>query len=170
MYKTILFAGLLGLATPSWAALDGELDDLRSRGNIRISLAILPSLQISVVNQINIDIDNINIDSNFSEYVCITGHERGRYNLIATGGSGDFLLYNDDHGELPYSVFYKGDPNQSDFDELNHGVPSPTYEILPNQSQCTSDYNFKVTFRSEHLKIVKSGLYSGTLTLLVSPV
>lgn len=162
---------LLGLIEPCRSAGDGTLDDARSGGNIQISLSILPSLQISVVSQIQINIDNVYVDSNFSEYVCITGHEGGRYNLIATGDNGDFVLYNDIDGEeLPYSVFYKGDPDQPAFDELMAGQPSPIYETMPSQEECASDYNFRVTFRSEHLQIVKSGRYTGRLTLLVSPV
>jgi len=35
---------------------------------------------------------------------------------------------------------------------------------------CTDGASFKVTFRSQDLQAATSGLYSGALTLLVSPV
>ncbi len=152
------------------AARDGVLDDLRSEGSIRISLAILPSLQISVVNQIDIRIENLNVNTDFQEYVCITGHEGGRYNLIAQGGNGDFSLSNADGDRLPYTVHYNGALGGESFDELDAGQNSPTYDLVPHSSQCSQDYNFKITFAAEDLQTVKAGLYTGSLTLLVSPV
>lgn len=169
--RRILFTiCLLTISLHAWAARDGLFGDNKSEGDIRISLAILPSLQISVVSQVDVSINNPNIDADFEEYVCVTGYEGGRYNIIAQGNAGAFRLNNEDGDQLPYSVFFRGNPVASEFDELVAGETSPTYELMSSQSQCGTEYNFRIKFRAEDLQVVKSGLYTGTLNLLVSPV
>lgn len=159
-----------GIANDVQAARDGQLRKSRSEGSIRISLSIIPSLQISVVNQISVDITNIEVDANFGEYVCITGQQGGRYQLVASGNAGNFVLGSEGGENLPYHVFYNGNPLSDNFDELQAGVPSPTYNVMESANSCAQSPNFRVTFRSENLKNAPAGLYTGALTLLVSPL
>lgn len=152
-----------------FAARDGVLDERRSEGSIRISLAILPSLQISVVNQIYIDIQNVNADALFSEVVCITGPPGGKFSLVAAGNDGAFQLSSLVGQQLPYSVSYRG-KDRTSFDQLQAGVPSPPYTLASKSSGCSQEDNFQILFKSEDLKVIQAGLYSGALTLMVSPL
>ncbi len=158
------------VSTGAQAAQDGRLDDVRSEGEIRISLAILPSLQINVVNQISVDISNVMRDAEFAEYVCITGQSGGRYQLTASGSNGDFRLQSGEGDQLAYAVFYNGRTTGAVFDELQADEPSPVYDLVASASECAQSPNFQVQFRSEDLQSVRSGLYTGALTLMVSPL
>ncbi|MBO6596735.1 MAG: hypothetical protein JJ952_12900 [Pseudomonadales bacterium] len=167
--RYLVFVFLLA-STSAHSARDGLLDDVRSEGEIRISLAILPSLQINVVSQVSVDIRNVMVDNNFEEYVCITGQDSGRYQLIATGNAGGFELSGREGDRLPYEVHFNGSSAEGSFDELQSDEPSPVYNIATRASECAQSPNFKVQFRSEDLRQVRPGLYSGALTLLVSPL
>ncbi|MFT7219699.1 MAG: hypothetical protein ACI8Z1_001314 [Candidatus Azotimanducaceae bacterium] len=104
--STLLLLLLLnGMANGVQAARDGQLDENRSGFSIRVSLSIIPSLQISVVNQISVNITDIEVDANFREYVCITGQQGGRYQLVASGNAGDFVLGSEGAENMPYHVF-----------------------------------------------------------------
>lgn len=166
----LLLSAVFVQAPFAHAARDGVLDSDRSEGEIRISLSILPSLQINVVNQISVDIRNVMIDTEFEEYVCISGSDGGRYQLIATGQGGAFELSSSEGDRLPYNVLYNGALGGDSFDELQSGEASPIYDIATSASDCAQSPNFKVQFRSEDLRVVRSGLYTGALTLLVSPL
>ena len=152
------------------AASDGDAGR-NSRGTIEISLSIVPSIQINVVNDINLTIIDRQVDTNFTEVLCITGNLGGKYNLIAYGSGGqDFSLKNAEGESLSYFVGYRGDPGAQQFDELNAGEASPAYDLVTDSANCSDEHSFRVTFKSEDLGKVGSGLYTGNLTLLVAPV
>lgn len=139
-----------------------------------ISLAIQPTLAITTQSDISFNIANRDEDNEFSHTFCVQGAATEKYTLIAYGSNGDgssFTLRNVDNEVLRYFVSFRG--NLSDgaaFDELSPGKPSPVYSVLPRERECSELTSFSVTFRAEDLKNAGSGLYSGSLTLLVSPV
>ncbi len=154
------------------AARDSQLDS-RSDAEITISLSIVPSIQIETVSDVRLDITDRSIDANFSKYFCVRGITSTKYNVIAYGSSGvdnTFLLANTNGEQLAYGVSYRGNLTSDNFDVLFPGIPSPVYSTISTEMACTDGASFKVTFRSQDLQAATSGLYSGALTLLVSPV
>ena len=110
--KTSLFLSILLILIPGagFAAVSGQLAD-KSEGTIQVSLSILPAIRIDTVNNINLRIDDRNIDTSFTEKLCISGNLDGKYNLTAQGSSSNanhFTLKNSDQGELIYHVAYRG--------------------------------------------------------------
>ena len=146
----------------------------KSSTSFRISLAIQPTLAITTESDISFNIANRDEDNEFSHSFCVQGAATEQYTLVAYGSNGDgssFTLRNADNEVLRYFVSFRG--NLSDgatFDELSPGKPSPVYDVLPRERECGELTSFSVTFRAEDLRNAGSGLYSGSLTLLVSPV
>lgn len=154
------------------AATEGASDDT-STGTVSISLSVLPSLQIQNVDNIRFNITDRKIDAYYEQSFCVMGSKFGKYTVTALGSDQDldnFLLRNDKNQELPYSVGYRGDTQRGEFDPLAPGTPSPVYDVIPYNENCGDSVSFQITFRSEHLLRVKSGLYTGHLTLTVSPL
>ena len=169
--QTVLCLLLLVMPCMALSAEDGQEADT-SDGSIRVSLSILPSIRIDTVTDINLRIVNRDIDTTFAEYLCITGNFGGKYTITAHASNespDNFSLSSEEGQELPYFVAYRGNPQQNAYDELRPGIPSPTYDLI-NEESCNDQNSFKITFKSEDLGRVDSGLYTGNLTLLVSPV
>lgn len=152
------------------AAVDGDLDD-SSEGDVQVSLSILPSIQLQQVDDIRLNITDRRVDNDFEQSFCISGNQYGKYTLTATGSSqneSNYVLYNNNLDELPYLVFYKGDRQK--FDPINPGESSKVYDVAPYTQACEQPAFFKIVFRSEDLLRVKSGLYTGSLTITISPL
>ena len=164
-----LFSVLLSL--PSVA--ENSRPDDSSTSRLTLSLSILPTLSIETVSDVHFNIERRDVDANYEEYFCVRGTGSTRYSIIAYGSNSngeDFILRNDEGDDLIYSVGYRGDKNSSDFDDLTHGLPSPVYEVLPGEDPCDGQANFNIRFRAQDLKAANSGLYNGSLTLVVAPV
>jgi hypothetical protein len=143
----------------------------KSSDFIRISLSILPSIRINTVSTISLTIAQRDIDAIYSEQLCITGNFGGKYSMVAYGseqGASAFSLSNQSGGKLAFHVDYRRDATDS-YSTLQPGVPSNPYSLKPSES-CSDDESFRVTFRTLDLKGAESGLYTGSLTLMVSPV
>ena len=167
-------AALLLACTPflAGAAQQGELGK-DSSASYTISLSIQPSMEIRTVSDITLNISDRTVDATFSKPFCVQGSVPGKYRLIAYGTNQHettFVLRNADRDTLRYYVSYRGDPRSAEFDPLSPGVLSRAYDVLPRDSNCADLTDFMVTFRSADLRDAGSGLYTGSLTLLVSPV
>ncbi|MEX2489801.1 MAG: hypothetical protein WD356_09795 [Pseudomonadales bacterium] len=151
-------------------ATDGE-PDVSSRGEIRIALQLVPSLQIDTVNIVDVVIRDRSVDAHFSESFCVTGTPESRYQLHAygSGPGSDFVLDSLQGGRLEYNLSFRGNPKSSSFDPLTPGKLSPAYDAFKNASKCNDATAFRVTFRSEELAGTEPGTYTGNLTLVVSP-
>ena len=158
-----------GNLPPARAATQGLLEE-DSTGTINISLTIQPSIRIETTDSINLRIRNRDVDTFFYQDLCITGNFGGKYTLTAfgSGPSDRFSLTNDASEELAYLVAYRGDPEQERYDQLEPASPSPAYNLT--HQACVDRDAFRITFRAEDLTRAESGLYTGHLTLLVSPV
>jgi len=147
----------------------GRTSDVR----ISIGLHILPIIQIGKVGDIALNIADRSVDVSYSEPVCVKGNAGNRYAVTATGsgaGSDPFILRNKDGGNLAFHVFYRGLTSAND-DELRSGVTSPHYDLPSLITACgETGSTLTVTFLSEDLVGVASGLYTGSLTLVVSPL
>ncbi len=162
---------LLLTASPSFAEEDGRLGS-ESESRITISLSILPTIQVEAVSDVHLDIQDRDVDASYEEAFCVTGNST-KYSVIAYGssdGNRNFSLSNIDGEILVYSVAYRGDLKRDEFDILTPGKPSPVYDSQALDTSCAETPNFRINFRSEDLKSVRSGLYNGALTLMVSPV
>ncbi|MCB1692520.1 MAG: hypothetical protein KDI19_07110 [Pseudomonadales bacterium] len=154
------------------AAEQGKLAPASS-SRFTISLALQASMEISTVTDVTVNITDRSVDAAFTKPFCVQGSPGSKYTVTATGTTGEggaFILSNADDEYLPYYVSYRGDPVRNEFDPLRPSVPSRIYDALPRAQSCSDITAFEVTFRSEDLKKAGSGLYSGSLTLLVSPV
>ena len=154
------------------AAEQGKLGP-ESSANFTITLTIQPSIQIKTVSDIALTISNRKVDASFSKPFCVQGSAHAKYTVVAYGSSQDpneFVLHNADNDKLPYHVAYHGDPASGSFDPLSPGVPSRSYSVLDRGTSCDNKTAFRVTFRSVDLQNAGSGLYTGALTLMVSPV
>lgn len=163
---------LAGLPVTGNAAQQGELAS-SSSASYTISLEIQPSMEIKTVSDISLNISNRSVDASFTKPFCVQGSVPGKYTLVANGTreSGDaFVLHNAANDTLPYYVSYRGDPASTQFDPLSPGVATRAYDVLSRAATCDKLTEFKVTFRSADLEKAGSGLYTGALTLLVSPV
>jgi len=169
--KKLILALLVGIACGQvFAAEDGRTDE-SSTGTIEVSLSIVPSIQINTVADIHLNITDRSRDATFSEPFCVTGNSE-RYTVVAEGSrpNGTFLLENEGGDRLEYEVSYLGDPDRGTFDRLEPGTPSPVYDVFAKESDCEGQTRLGITFLSEALINAGSGLYSGFLTLVVSPV
>jgi hypothetical protein len=166
---TILFLMFFCGSTPG--ATNGQLGRT-SEDIIRISLQISPSIRIDTVKNINLRIADRSVDTNFTEELCITGNFGGKYKVTAYGsnnGVDSFTLAGAEGGELIYYVGYRANLQSPEYDNLLPAIASPTYSLSSEES-CSGQQSFKITFRTEDLNRVNSGLYTGHLTLLVSPI
>lgn len=151
---------------------EGDLGT-NSVSRFSISLTIQPAIEIDTVTDILLNITDRSVDSEFSQEFCVKGSTPSKYFIVASGsteGSDAFVLRNAEGDALPYYVSYRGDPSSTNYDPLTPGVASRDYDVLNRDESCESASAFKITFRSQDLTRAGSGLYSGALTLLVSPV
>lgn len=154
------------------AAEQGKLAP-QSKARFSISLAIQPSMQIKTVSDISLNINDRSMDASFSKPFCVQGSINDKYTIVAYGtnkNADTFVLRNSENDKLPYHVSFRGDPASSNYDPLLPGVPSKVYDVLDRGISCEDKTGFKVIFRAGDLQTAGSGLYTGSLTLLVSPV
>ncbi len=155
------------------AASDNLRPDSRSTSQMTISLAILPALTIETVSDVHFNIERRDVDASYDEYFCVRGTRSARYSITAYGSNTEdslFALTNSEGSQLLYTVGYRDKRSASGFDELSPGLPSRIYEALDGNDPCDGDTNFNIRFRAEDLEKAQSGLYSGSLTLVVAPV
>ena len=169
--QLVLFSSLCW-SSAILAIQDGKLgrtSDVR----ISIGLHILPIIQIGKVGDIALNIADRTVDVSYSGPICVKGNAGNRYAVTATGsgtGSDPFTLKNQDGGSLAYHVFYRGLTSAID-DELTSGATSPHYDLPSLITTCgDTGSTLTVTFLSEDLVGLASGLYTGSLTLVVSPL
>jgi hypothetical protein len=171
--KTLALVIFLALLCPV-AGYAASSVGSESSTSFTISLAIQPTLAITTESDISFNIANRDEDNEFSHSFCVQGAASEKYTLIAYGSNGDgssFTLRNADNEVLRYIVSFRGNlGGVANFDQLLPGQPSPVYNVLPREQECGELTSFSVTFRAEDLRNAGSGLYSGSLTLLVSPV
>lgn len=150
---------------------DGELGE-SSSVNISLTLSVLPIIQIGAVGDIRLDITDRSVDSDYTEYVCIKGNAGDKYSVTATGSSGgsnNFFLQSNTGELLNYHVSFQ-DPNTTSGGELTPGVPTPHFNLPSLGSDCDGvSASLSVSFKSADLINVEPGLYTGHLTLVVSP-
>ena len=167
-----LFAALVLILTTTQAATDGQLGS-SSEGTITISLAIEPTIYVPEINNINLTITDRSVDTAFSENFCVSGNSDGRYIVTVQGSTevgNEFALTNTSNELLLYTVSYRAEPGQAEADLLTPGSSSPSYSLKTRSDGCADSPSFTVTFPSESLQGISSGSYTGSLTLMVSPV
>lgn len=166
--KACLFIFALFAAQLSWAAER----DFDSESRLTISLSILPSLNIESISDVRFDVERRDIDANYEDLLCIHGNSGTRYSILAygSGGRSEFFLTNDAGDSLRYTVAYRGNFEQEQYDQLIAGQSSPTYSVLASADNCGVESNFKIRILANDLENADSGLYSGALTLVVAPL
>ena len=170
--NTLLLLSLQAACLPAAASVAGSLDR-DSTARFSISLALQPSLEIRTASDITINIQDRTVDTTYRQPFCVRGTADAKYTLTAygeTAGGGRFALQGADGQLLPFTLEYLGNLAESRPDELEPDTPSQVYSILPFGQDCGDKTWFVVTFESDDLRDVGSGLYSGSVTFLVSPV
>lgn len=157
----------------SYPAQSAEQLDGRSTSDIRISLTILQSMKIETTTDVRLDIQDRTIDASFSESFCVRGNADSKYRVVAHGtvdNENQFTLSNSTGERLIYTLSYRGKSEPAKFEVLQPGTPSPVYDSIDQNSDCTNGAAFSINFKAGDLEAATSGLFSGALTLLVSPI
>ncbi|MBL4680919.1 MAG: hypothetical protein JKY88_09370 [Pseudomonadales bacterium] len=168
--RLILFILCCALSHP---LLSAEQLDGRSTADIRISLTILQTIKIETTTDVRLDIQDRTIDANFAESFCVRGNAESKYRVVAHGSIDNenrFTLNNSEGERLAYTLFFRGKGNPAKFETLQPGTPSPVYDSTDQKSDCTDGAAFSINFEAKDLEAATSGLFSGALTLLVSPI
>lgn len=173
LFKQSAFALSISTCAITAVALEnGELGE-SSSVSIVLSLSVLPIIQIGNVNDIRLDITDRSVDSDYTEAVCVKGNAGDKYSVTATGSSaesGNFSLQSNAGGRLNYQVSFSGS-NSASPGELAPGVPTPHFDLPSLGSDCNGvSASLTVSFKSADLLSVEPGLYTGHLTLVVSPL
>jgi len=168
---------LLGLAlftcVGAQAVIQGEPGEKESTAVTTITLNIEPSIQISNVSDIELDVTDRNQDIRHEERVCVRGNIGSRYSVIADGKDGSaqpFSLNTNSGDTIAFDVYFRGDLSDPVGDQLNPGERSPFYDMQSSAQECGGDdtASFIVVFKSEDLLPAEPGVYSGYLTLTVA--
>ena len=151
----------------------GEQKIDSSSADIRISLSIQPSMKIVTTTDVRLDITDRSRDTNISETFCVKGNTGSKYRIIAQGttdAQNRFALSNIDGEQLIYTLGFRGKKKPAKFLDLLPNLPSPDFSSIGHQDDCKEGAAFRINFRTEDLQAVSSGLFSGALTLLASPI
>ena len=155
------------------AAIQGQTADDSSTAITTITLAIEPSIQISNVGDIALDVTDRNQDVSYEERICVRGNLGSRYNVIVAsqdGSKSPFQLSTESGNKIGYEVYFRGDLAQPEQDRLFPGKASPYYAMQTNNQNCDGNDTaaFTIVFRSEQLLPAVPGIYSGFLTVTVA--
>jgi len=170
---TLFGACATAFAVSCLGAIQGERGDESSTAVTTISLNIGANIQISNVDDINLQVNNRNEDVLYEERVCIRGNVGSRYSVTAAsqdGNANPFQLRTETDDVIAYEVYFRGDLGQSNTDQLTPGEPVPYCEMSTQVHTCAGDGTaaFSVFFKSADLQIAAPGIYSGFLTLTVA--
>ena len=128
------------------AARDGEIGETSS-GEISIRLQINQGIQISNLQDINIDISNqANKDIEVKQQFCVSANESGRFSIAATPdqtGQAFFSLSSANQETIQYQLYFKGDLNAGTGDQLQPNVSSKQYPLSRNGPNCNGQNNAK---------------------------
>ena len=125
-----------------YTALQGERDAESSTAVTTISLNIAPSIQISNVSDITLNVSNRNEDARFEEQVCIRGNLGSRYSVTAAsqdGSQNPFELQTTTGDSIGYQVYFRGDLGQVNTDQLFPGQASPYYSMQTQVQDCSGE-------------------------------
>jgi len=170
--QSVLALSILTCAHPAFAQESGDLGE-SSSVNLSLSLSVLPTIQIETVSDISLDITDRSVDSDYTETICVKGNAGDKYSVTATGTSTEsssFYLESNAGGQLIYHVAYQ-EGNAASQGELTPGVPTPHFRLPSLGSDCDGiSSSLTVSFKSAELMGVEAGLYTGNLTLVISPL
>lgn len=166
-------AGLLSLSPITSSAIQGEAGTQESTAITTIRLSIQPNIQISNVNDIELEVTDRTQDVVFEEGICVRGNTSSRYSITAAGQNGNrqpFSLTTPTGDSMNYEIYFRGDLSQSNKDPLQPGEASPFYPMPVGATDCDGEDTaaFTVIFRSSDLLPAEPGTYSGFLTLTVA--
>jgi len=170
---TLVGACATAYAVSGLGAIQGERGDESSTAVTTISLNIGANIQISNVDDINLQVNNRDEDVLYEERVCIRGNVGSRYSVTAAsqdGNANPFQLRTETDDVIAYEVYFRGDLGQSNTDQLNPGQPSPYYEMSTQVQNCDGDDTaaFSVFFRSAEFQIAAPGIYYWFVTFTVA--
>lgn len=155
------------------AAIQGQPADNDSTAVTTITLAIEPSIQISNVGDIVLDVTDRTQDVSYEERICVRGNVGSRYSVVAAsqdGSNNPYQLSTESGETIRYEVYFRGDLGQPEQDRLFPGEESPYYAMQTNNQNCDGNDTaaFTIIFRSGDLMPAAPGVYSGFLTVTVA--
>lgn len=164
-------AALIAAANNSSGATQGELGRESTATN-RITLIIHPSLQITDVDDITINVSQRDKDAVHTEEVCVRGNSGASYFVVAQTGKAagpKFLLRNDDAQSLAFEVRYRSNLNSAAGEPLQPNIQSRLQSSTPAGGSCEGGNvaAFDLKFPADQLSAAKPGVYTGLLTLTV---
>ena len=171
LYSVMVFTMTLLFAVASYSATQGQLGT-SSTGSLTIRLTIHPKIEISSLDDINIDVYNQDQAVNYNEPICIRSTSRANYRILASGSGagGRFILQGQSNNStVPYDVSFENQIGQT-ADRLQAQQPSGSYTTPSLAAQCggkdSSAIRIKMT--QDNIKRLEQGTYQGSLTLTVA--
>ncbi len=167
---------ILLIITGLVSALSATAEQERNRGYestavSRISLTILPRVEIANVDDIQINVANRGQDALYTESVCIRGNGSSNYYVRAhtDNGSSDFSLRGSEDRELRFEVAYRADLDATMGEQLRANNPSRLQKAARVSSNCEGGDTaaFDLRFPAAELSSADAGDYTGQLTLTV---
>jgi spore coat protein U-like protein len=151
-------------AVPAVAATQGQLGHTSS-ATIELSLTIQPLIRVSGVQDIELSADQGETMEG-STPVCVGGTYEGEYSIEAQGSDSDFLLQSGEDS-LAYEVSYSDASGEVDMQPSVDADGRP----LASDIECAEGANALLTVSVDgaQTNAAAPGVYSDTLTLMVSP-
>ncbi len=157
----------------AFSAIQGEAGAESSTATTTITLTLQPSIQISNVGDIVLNVTDRSQDLIAEERICVRGNVGGRYSVIAAGqdgGKNPFQLRSTSGDSIAYQLFFRGDLTAITSDELSPGQASPFYSMKTQNPDCNGEDSaaFSLLFKSSDLLPDTPGTYGEFLTLTVA--
>lgn len=155
------------------AAIQGVASHNESTAVTTITLTVEPSIQISNVGDIALDVSDRNQDVVYEETICVRGNIGSRYSVTAAGqdgGQNPFELNTETGNRIGYELYFRGDLTNNNSDKLFPGENSPFYQMVTSNQNCDGSDTaaFIIMIKSEDLLPATPGIYSGFLTVTVA--
>lgn len=149
-----------------------------STGSITITATIPALVEISKLSDLTFTTLNGNADATLKEDVCVFSNTLTRGYTIkgsGSGASGAYTLVNSSSATIPYSVAWASSASASTGTALLNGTPSGTLTSTALTPTCGAGSTPTATLivgiaAIDQGSMVANTSYTGTLTLLVTPV
>jgi hypothetical protein len=172
-----LVVGSTGVVTPAFASTQGTLG-ATSTGSISISVSVPSRVQITGLNDVAFTNVDPSVNATNAQSNCVWSNTATKgYTITATGDGtgGAFTLKSGALTPIAYSVQWNQASAQTTGTALTAGTASTTFNSTATTPTCATapatSSSLIVSITSAQLLTMASlTTYTGTLTLLVSPV
>ena len=169
----LLLVLVLSMPVSVFAANDGNLDTT-STGDTFITLGVSNLVRITGISDLNFGTYDGNGNFSRDDDVCVwTNQTGGNYKVLAQGdGASHAFTVSAGADPLPYAVRWNNATGTSGNSALTADTISGVFSGASTTSSICAGgdtANFQVVFSSSNLLGARPGVYTGVLTLVISP-